>query len=71
MGSTRVTPIFLPPYGSEMNLIEGEWHQLKSHGIAGRMFDNAYDLALAIEESVEQRYLSLGYNIERFIFNSA
>jgi putative transposase len=54
-----------------MNLIEGEWHQLKSHGIAGRMFDNTYDLALAIEESVEQRYLPLGFNVERFIFNSA
>jgi putative transposase len=62
---------FLPPYCSEMNLIEGEWHQLKSHGIAGRMFDNAYDLALAIEDSVQQRYLPLGYNVDRFIFNSA
>jgi hypothetical protein len=53
-----------------MNPIEGEWHQLKTHEIAGRMFDNAYDLALAVEDSVEQRYSSPEYKIERFIFNS-
>jgi transposase len=62
---------FFPPYCSEMNPIEGEWHQLKTHGIAGRMFDNAYDLALAIEQSVEQRFSSTNHTIERFIFNSA
>jgi DDE superfamily endonuclease len=62
---------FFPPYCSEMNPIEGEWHQLKTHGIAGRMFDNAYDLALAIEQSIEQRFSSTNHKIERFIFNSA
>jgi DDE superfamily endonuclease len=61
---------FLPPYCSEMNPIEGEWHQLKTHGIVGRMFDNAYDLALAVEDSVERRYSSLEYKIKRFIINS-
>ena len=30
---------FLPPYCSEMNPIETEWHQLKSHEICGQMFD--------------------------------
>ena len=34
---------FLPPYCSEMNPIESQWHQLKSHEIAGQMFDNEYD----------------------------
>lgn len=34
---------FLPPYCSEMNPIESQWHQLKSHEIAGQMFDNDYD----------------------------
>jgi len=28
-----------------MNPIETQWHQLKSHEIAGQMFDNEYDLA--------------------------
>jgi transposase len=31
---------FLPPYCSEMNLIESDLPQLKSHEIAGQMFDN-------------------------------
>lgn len=61
---------FLPPYCSEMNPIEGEWHQLKTHGLAGRMFDNAYDLAIAVEACIEQRYAAKQYEVERFIFKS-
>ena len=34
---------FLPQYSSQMNLIEAQWHQLKTHEIAGRIFDNEYD----------------------------
>jgi len=30
-----------------MNRIEEEWHQLKTHEIAGRMFEDEYDLAIA------------------------
>lgn len=30
---------FLPKYCSEMNPIELEWQQLKSHELAGHMFD--------------------------------
>jgi putative transposase len=60
---------FLPPYCSEMNPIEGEWHQLKAHEMAGQMFDNAYDLAMAIEVSVENRYRDKNCAVSRFIFN--
>ena len=59
---------FLAPYCSEMNPIEGGWHQLKAHEMAGQMFDNAYDLAMAVEACVEQRYRALNYNVSRFIF---
>lgn len=61
---------FLPPYCSEMNPIEGEWHQLKAHGMAGQMFDTAYDLAMAVIAAVEERYESKDYQVERFMFNS-
>ena len=54
-----------------MNPMVGEWHQLKTHEIAGQMFDNSYDLAIFIEAEVENRYLPKGYNVEGFIFNSA
>ena len=62
---------FLPPYCSEMNRIEDQWHQLKTHEIAGRMFEDEYDLALAIMDGMEARSLKGGYTLERFKFNSA
>lgn len=46
---------FLPPYCSQMNPIETQWHQLKSHEIAGQMFDNEYDLAMAVIDGMTAR----------------
>lgn len=31
---------FLPPYCSDMNRIEDQWHQLKAHELVGRMFED-------------------------------
>jgi putative transposase len=62
---------FLPPYCSEMNPIETQWHQLKCHEISGRMFDNEYDLAKAVIAGMESRSLTGQYPLDRFIFNSA
>lgn len=62
---------FLPPYCSQMNSIEGQWHQLKSHEIAGQMFDNEYDLAIAVMDGMEARSQQGEYMLERFIFKSA
>jgi hypothetical protein len=53
-----------------MNPSEGELHQIKAHEIAGQRLDNAYDLAMAAVASVEHRYQSKEYQIERFMFNS-
>jgi hypothetical protein len=60
---------FLPPYCSEMNPIETQWHQLKSHEIAGQMFDNEYDLALAVMRGMRTRSEVGEYALERFMFN--
>lgn len=60
----------LPKYCSQMNPIESEWHQLKTHELAGRMFDNEYDLTLAMIAGVEARSHKGGYSQERFKFNS-
>lgn len=62
---------FLPKYCSEMNRIEAEWHQLKSHEIAGRMFEDEYDLATAIMNGMQARSDKGGYTLKRFKFNSA
>ena len=61
---------FLPPYCPELNEIETQWHQLKTHEIAGRIFDNEYDLAMTIIQGMNQRNEQGNYNLERFIFNS-
>ncbi|HHP7243067.1 MAG TPA: IS630 family transposase [Elainellaceae cyanobacterium] len=62
---------FLPPYCSEMNPIETQWRQLKAHEIAGQMFANEYDLAMAIIDGMEARSKARDYLLERFIFNCA
>ena len=62
---------FLLPYCSEMNRIEDQWHQLLTHEIAGQMFEDEYDLALAIIDGMEARSVKGGYTLERFKFNSA
>lgn len=46
---------FLPTYSSELNLIEGEWHQIKSHEISGRMFEDEYELVQAVKKSLRGR----------------
>lgn len=61
----------LPKYSSQMNLIESEWHQLKTHELAGRMFEDEYDLALAVINGVNARAQRSQRTIERFLFNSA
>jgi len=61
---------FLPPHACEMNEIEGQWHQLKTHEIAGRIFDNEYDLANAMINGMEHRSQQGQYTLERFMFKS-
>lgn len=61
---------FLPQYCSEMNRIEDQWHQLKAHEIAGQMFEDEYDLAMAIMDGMQARSQIGGYTLERFKFNS-
>ncbi|WP_347277819.1 transposase [Leptolyngbya sp. FACHB-711] len=69
--SQGLSLFFLPPYSSEMNPIEAQWHQLKTHEIAGRIFDNEYDLANAIMEGLEHRSQHAGWILERLTLKSA
>jgi hypothetical protein len=62
---------FLPAYCSEMNPIEGQWHQLKNHELSGQIFDNEYDLAVAMMNGMKARSERLNYKLDRFIFNHA
>ncbi len=62
---------FLPPYSTQMNRIEDQWHQLKTHEIAGQMFEDEYDLAMAVIKGMEARSQAGGFSLERFMFKSA
>jgi len=63
--------LFLPPYCSELNPIEGQWHQLKNHELAGRMFEYEDELVEAIVDGMIDRSVRGGYDLDRFIFNLA
>ena len=60
----------LPPYCSEMNLIETEWHQLKAHEIRGAMSKDSYDLAMGVIAALKIRAAKAGYALKRFSFAS-
>lgn len=59
---------FLPKYCSEMNPIETQWHQLKTHELRGEMFEDELDLAYAVIDGVNARAEAGGYEAERFRF---
>lgn len=60
---------FISAYSPELNLIETEWHQLKTHELAGRMFEDEYDLAMAVIEGIENRQVNNNCICQRFRFN--
>lgn len=59
---------FLPKYCSEMNPIETQWHQLKTHELRGEMFEDELDLAYAVIDGINARAEAGGYEAERFRF---
>ncbi|MFH7023839.1 MAG: transposase [Heteroscytonema crispum UTEX LB 1556] len=60
---------FLPPYNPQMNRIEDEWLHLKRDELASRVFEDEYDLAIAIMSGIKNRATQSGYSVERFTFN--
>ena len=59
----------LPPYSPEMNRIEDQWLHLKRQELAGRVFDDEYDLSLAIIQGVSNRGKQGNFSVERLMFN--
>lgn len=59
---------FLPKYCSQMNPIETEWRQLKTHQLRGQMFEHELDLVYAVIDGVDARAEAGGYDTQRFRF---
>jgi putative transposase len=60
----------LPTYSPELNRIENEWQRIKEDELAGRMFEDEYDLSMAVIEAIENRNERNGLKVERFLFKN-
>jgi putative transposase len=60
----------LPTYSPELNRIENEWQRIKEDELAGRMFEDEYELAMAVIEAIESRNERNGLEVERFLFKN-
>ena len=60
----------LPACCFSLNLIETQWHHLKTHDLK-QIFNNEYDLAVKAIQRLKNRREIGNYQLERFIFNSA
>lgn len=52
-----------------MNRLEDEWLHLKYDELAAQVFDDEYELALALIEAVAARGQRANYPVEPFKFN--
>jgi putative transposase len=52
-----------------MNRIEEQWLHLKRQELGSYVFEDEYDLALAIIEGIENRGQQGNYPVERLMFN--
>jgi transposase len=60
----------LPSYSPELNRIEDEWQRLKEDELAGRIFEDEYELVIAVIEAIESRGEKKGLEVTRFRFNT-
>ncbi len=58
----------LSSYSPELNLIETEWERIKEDELAGQMFENEYELTIAVRAAIEARQTSKGLEVKRFRF---
>ncbi|WP_396336463.1 hypothetical protein [Fischerella sp. JS2] len=49
--------------------MEDEWLHLKRNEISAQIFDDEYELALAVIYGTENRANKGNYSVQRFIFN--
>lgn len=62
---------WLPSCSPELNRIENEWERIKEDELAGRMFGDEYELAMAVIEAIELRGKRKERTTERFRFNQS
>ncbi|MDZ7993696.1 MAG: hypothetical protein RMX69_15910 [Nostoc sp. EspVER01] len=63
------TPQELIEYFFIWKSIEDEWLHLKRDELAGQVFEDEYELAIAIMDGINHRAKQGQYQVERFTFN--
>jgi putative transposase len=58
---------WLPPYASQLNRIEDEWHQIKAHEISGQMFESEAALLEGVHQGIKNRYQKKGCEIVHYV----
>ncbi|MBD2612387.1 transposase [Nostoc punctiforme FACHB-252] len=65
LATIRLVHFFLPPYSPQINRIEDEWLHLKRYELSSHIFDDEYELAIALIETIENRANNGNYSVER------
>ena len=58
----------LPSYSPELNHIETEWQRIKEDELAGQMFEDEYELSMAVISAIESRQERNGLQVKRYRF---
>jgi transposase len=58
----------LPSYSPELNHIETEWQRIKEDELAGQMFEDEYELSMAVISAIESRQARNGLTVKRYHF---
>ena len=58
----------LPSYSPQLNYIETEWQRIKEDELAGQMFEDEYELSMAVISAIESRQARNGLAVKRYHF---
>lgn len=58
----------LPSYSPELNRIENEWQRIKEDELACQMFEDEYELSMAVISAIESRQERNGLQVKRYRF---
>jgi putative transposase len=60
---------FVPPHSPQMNRIEDESLHLKRDELSPQVFEDEYDVAMAVIAGIQARGDKGSYTVDRFLFN--
>ena len=65
----KIIYILITQLFSRIEWIENEWQRIKEDELAGRMFEDEYELSLAVMSAIESRQKRNGLEVKKYHFN--